>query len=170
MQLPNALLSGLAGAVALTTFNESARRIVPQAPRMDLLGEQAFAKLLSNLGETPPTGDRLYAASLAGDLISNAVYYSAVGAGDPKNAVRNGLMLGLAAGAGAVGLPGPLGLSESTTSRSTTTSLLTVGWYVVGGLVAGLTYRLLANRAARKRTTPNGGTKILPKTPDALAS
>lgn len=170
MQFPNALLSGLAGAVALNALHESAKRIVPNAPRVDLLGEQALAKLLKNFGQTPPSGDRLYLATLAGDLLSNAVYYSAVGASSPGNAVRSGALLGLAAGAGAVGLPGPLGLSEAPTSRSTTTSLLTVGWYVVGGVVAGLTYRLLAQRAARRTQQPKPGTEIVPKTPDALAS
>ena len=170
MQLPNALLSGLAGAVALNALHEGAKRIVPNAPRVDLLGEQALSKLLRNFGETPPSGDQLYLATLAGDLLSNAVYYSAVGASKPENAVRTGALLGLAAGAGAVGLPGPLGLSETPTNRTPATAALTIGWYVVGGLVAGLTYRLLAKRAARRKQQPEPGTKVVLKTPDALAS
>lgn len=170
MQFPNALLSGLAGAVALNLVHESAKRIVPNAPRVDLLGEQAFVKLLKNFGETPPSGDQLYAATLAGDLLSNAVYYSAVGASEPENAVRNGALLGLAAGAGAVGLPGPLGLSERPTALNPARAAMTVGWYVLGGVVAGLTYRMLAKRAARRRQQAERGTEIVPQTPDALAS
>lgn len=170
MQFPNSLLSGLAGAVALNLVHESARRIAPDAPRVDLLGEQALTKLLHRFGESAPTGDRLYAATLAGDLLSNAVYYSTVGASNPENAVRNGALLGLAAGAGAVGLPGPLGLRESTTNLTTTRAAMTVGWYVLGGVVAGLTYRLLARRKARRTSEKIQGTEIVPKTPDALAS
>lgn len=166
MSIPTSFLSGLAGAIALNLLHESARRIVPNAPRVDLLGEQALTKLLRNLDETPPTGDRLYAATLAGDLLSNAIYYSAVGVGRPQNAVRNGVMLGFAAGLGAVGLPGPLGLSEAPSAQNPARAAMTIGWYVVGGLAAGLTCRLLAKRAAQKKK----GTEILPKTPDALAS
>lgn len=170
MQLPHSLLSGLAGAIALNLVHESARRIVPDAPRVDLLGEQALTKLFHRFGESAPTGDRLYAATLAGDVLSNAVYYSAVGASKPENALRTGALLGLAAGAGAVGLPGPLGLRESTTSLTPARAAMTVGWYVIGGVVAGLTYRLLAKRTARKTHKPEPGTEIVPKMPDALAS
>ena len=38
-----AMASGAAGALVLTGLHESARRIVPHAPRMDVIGERALA-------------------------------------------------------------------------------------------------------------------------------
>ena len=45
-----ALGGGLAGAAAVTLLHETVRRIVPEAPRMDLLGKQALSKGLNAAG------------------------------------------------------------------------------------------------------------------------
>ncbi len=158
MSFFNALASGLAGAVALNILHESARQVVPDAPKIHLLGERALVKIAREAGVQPPSGDRLYAAALAGDVISNALYYSALVVGKPEHGVRNGGLLGLAAGLGAVLLPGPLGLGEAPSARTPATAAMSVGWYVVGGLVAGLAYRALARRrhAHPPRRLPDG--------------
>ncbi len=128
--------SGLAGAVALNVLHEAVRQVVPQAPRADLLGERSIKKGYEALDETPPTGTSLYVQAMAGDVFSNAVYYSLVGL-NPKQPLLTGAALGLLAGVGAVTLPGPLGLGDAPTTRTNATVAMTIGWYLFGGLVTG---------------------------------
>jgi hypothetical protein len=111
---------------------------------MDLLGERAIAKGLHGMGLEQPSEDRLHQAALAGDVLSNSLYYSLIGLGRPENAVRNGALLGLAAGMGGMLLPGPLGLGEAPSNRTRATQAMTVAWYLLGGVAAGLAYRYLA--------------------------
>jgi hypothetical protein len=136
-----ALAGGAAGAVALTLVHEAARRAVPDAPRMDVLGERAIAAGIRATGAEPPPEPRLHGAALVGDLAANTAYYALVGVGDPDGAVGRGLLLGLAAGLGAVLLPGPLGLGTGPSRRTPRTAVMTVAWYALGGLVAGAAYR-----------------------------
>ncbi len=140
--LINAAVAGTAGAFATNVLHEITRRVVPNAPRVDVLGMQALAKALTASTGGTPTGGDLYRSTLAGDLVSNAAYFSAVGLGG-GNAVGLGLLLGIAAGVGAVVLPPRMGLDPKPTARTGTTGALTVGLYTAGGLVAGLTYAAL---------------------------
>jgi hypothetical protein len=137
-----ALGSGLLGACALTLIHETARRVAPEtAPRMDVLGMRAIQKAVRAVDAEPPVP--LHEAALVGDIVSNSLYYSLVGAGSRGDALRNGALLGLAAGIGAVFLPGPLGLGRQPTDTPTTQAL-TVAWYLAGGLAAGAAYQALA--------------------------
>jgi hypothetical protein len=145
-----ALGGGVAGALAVTLIHESVKRIVPQAPRMDLLGMNAIAKGLNAAGWKTPGGNTLYAMALAGDLVSNALYYSIAGIGKEKNIWLRSSLLGLAAGIGAVTLPGPLGLNERHSNRTLTTQLMTVGLYVTGALVTTAIIKLLAKKKEKK--------------------
>lgn len=88
--------------------------------------------------------------ALVGDILSNAIYYSVAGAGNDKNIWLKSSMLGLAAGIGAVVLPGPLGLEERHSARSTETKLMTVGLYVAGALVATAIMKLMARKKHRQ--------------------
>jgi hypothetical protein len=144
-----AVAGGVAGACALTALHESARRTVPDAPRMDVLGMRAIERGLHGLGYEAPDEERLHQAALAGDIVSNSLYYSLIGLGRPENAVRNGALLGLLAGVGGVLLPGPMGLGEAPSNRTRATQAMTVAWYLVGGLAAGLAYRYLSNATRR---------------------
>jgi hypothetical protein len=140
-----ALASGVAGAVALNAVHETARRTIPRAPRMDVIGRRGIAKSMVALGKEPPHGQRLQGAALAGDLVSNALYYSLIGLGSDraKPTWQRGLVLGLAAGLGAVFLPPVLGLGRQPGRRGPFTHLLTVAWYTIGGLAAAATLRAL---------------------------
>mgnify|MGYP005753116201 CR=1 FL=1 len=130
-----AMASGLAGAVVLTVVHETLRRLVPDAPRMDVLGMRSIEKLMTKADEEPPQDKQeLHNWALAGDVISNSLYYSLAGVG--RNAWWRGAVLGAAAGAGAVLLPGPLGLGEEPSNRTTKTQVMTVSYYLLGGLVA----------------------------------
>ncbi len=146
MKTLSALGGGLAGACALTLIHETVRRINPDAPRMDLLGMRAIAKLTGKAGETPPDEDSLHRLALAGDVVSNSLYFSLVGFGSRKTALARGALLGLGAGVGAVTLPGPLGLGEESSARTTATKVMTVAWYLAGGLVAAGVAQLLAGK------------------------
>ena len=136
MKVLYALEGGVAGAAALTLLHESLKRAIPNAPRIDLLGMNAIANGIRAVGAKTPSDRKLYTMALGGDLISNTVFYSFAGIGKREYALLKGAGLGLLAGIGAVLLPRPLGLKESTTNRSTETKLITVGLYVAGGLLA----------------------------------
>lgn len=140
--LTRSLGSGLAGAVALNVLHETVRQFVPEAPRADILGMRSISKGFRKAGEQPPTGDTLYGLAMLGDVTSNALYYSLIGLG-PKQPLLTGVGLGALAGVGAVTLPGPLGLGEAPTNRTPATVAMTVGWYLFGGLVAGVVFRRL---------------------------
>jgi hypothetical protein len=141
---------GLAGACAVTLLNESVRKIVPQAPRMDLLGMNAISRGLNAAGIKTPTGNKLYTLAMAGDILSNSMYYALAGTGNEKNIWLKSSLLGLAAGVAAVTLPGPMGLNEKYSARSTRTRLMTVGLYVAGALVATSIMKILAKRKHRQ--------------------
>ncbi|HZT59921.1 MAG TPA: hypothetical protein VFA21_15020 [Pyrinomonadaceae bacterium] len=138
-----ALGSGLVGAFALTLIHETARRFVDDAPRMDVVGMRALAKTMRAVDVEPPVP--LHEAALVGDIVSNSLYYSLVGAGSARDAVRNGALLGLAAGLGAVILPERLGLGRQPTEDAPQTQLMTVAWYTLGGLAAGAAYAAIAD-------------------------
>jgi hypothetical protein len=107
MKATTVLAGGLAGATAVTLIHESIKAVVPQAPRMDRLGMQAISKGLRKANKRVPE-DALFTMAMAGDLLSNAIYYSAAGIGSEKNIWLRSSVLGLSAGLGAVVLPGPL--------------------------------------------------------------
>lgn len=134
MELSKALVSGLAGAVAVTVAHETLRRLVPEAPRMDVLGMRAISKIMKKAGAQPPAGSSLRAWAMAGDIVSNSIYYSITGGG--KDAWLRGSLLGASAGVGAVLLPGPMGLGSDPSNRTNSTRAMTVGLYLLGGVVA----------------------------------
>ena len=146
MKFTSVIAGGITGAVALTAIHETVRRINPKAPRMDLLGMEALAKSLLNLKAHVPDENKLFNLTMAGDLLSNSLYYSLAGIGDKRLVILRGALLGLAAGVGAVYLPKPLGLNEAPAARTTQTKLMTVALYLTGGLIAAATAELLEEK------------------------
>lgn len=136
--------SGVAGAAALTAVHQAIKETVPDAPRMDVLGMRSIEGLCEKIGIDPPKGVALYNSALVGDIISNSIYYSAVGMSRGTAAFGKGLSLGLMAGLSALKLPQMLGMdSEEPKKKSPRTMALTVGMYVVGGLAAAAVATLL---------------------------
>jgi hypothetical protein len=142
-----ALAGGLAGAVALNLIHETYRKIDKDAPHIHLIGEEALAKLLkmANL-PVPHDQNKLYAYTLAGDVFSNALYYSSIGFGKKKHVLRRGLIIGLAAGVGAVFLPHKMNLNQAHSDRTTETKVLTILWYTLGGLAAAGAMKVLGKK------------------------
>ena len=138
MSAGSILAGGLAGAATVTVLNETLRRVTPEsAPRMEILGMRAARAAFDAAEIDVPPRRALMPMTFAAEVVSNTAYYSLVGLARPENAVAVGTVLGLAAGIGAVTLPGPLGLGKEPSSRSPQTRLLTVAWYLAGGVVAG---------------------------------
>ncbi|RYY29760.1 MAG: hypothetical protein EOP41_02015 [Sphingobacteriaceae bacterium] len=137
MKITTALAGGLAGAVTLNLIHESYRQIDQDAPKIHLIGEEALLKMLKSANlPLPKNREELYKWTMAGDIISNAAYYSLIAAGKPKGLIKRGLLLGLAAGLGGVYTPAKMGLNNAPTDRTLETKVLTVLWYTLGGLAA----------------------------------
>ncbi|RYG00201.1 MAG: hypothetical protein EOO02_15395 [Chitinophagaceae bacterium] len=137
------LLGGLAGAVALNVIHEVYKKFDVDAPRVDLVGEEALRWSAGVVGVDEPNDTQIYAATLAADVISNSLYYSLAGFAGKNTVVAAGAGLGLAAGIGALTLTKPLGLNDEHVNKTSKTKFLTVAWYVAGGVVAGLVLKAL---------------------------
>jgi hypothetical protein len=142
MRIIENIIGGLAGAVALNILHQTVKQFVHDAPRVDLVGEEALSKGLEKIGIDPPTGNTLFAATLAADVVSNAAYYSVIGLGK-KHLLYHGAAHGFAAGMGALILTKPMGLSDAPVTRTVQTKILTVAWYTFGGIVAGAVIKIL---------------------------
>jgi hypothetical protein len=140
------IIGGLAGAVALNLLHETVKRLDPDAPRIDLVGEEGMNRLMKKAGEEPLEGNALFAATLAGDIVTNALYYSTIGAGNQKHLLRRGVTVGLSAGLGALALTRKMGFDDSPITRTNKTKLMTVGYYVFGGIVAATTIKALRKK------------------------
>ena len=140
MKILKAILAGFAGAAALNILHETVRRFDADAPRVDLLGEEALTRSMNSLNLEPPKGNNLYVATLAGDVISNGIYYSAIGMAGSKNIYLKGAVAGLTAGLGAIKLPDKLGLDDKPVTKTDKTKILTVAWYLIGGLVTAAVF------------------------------
>src|SRR5687768_9256341 len=99
------LASGAVGAGVLTLIHQAAQQIRSDAPRMDVVGMEVLGKSLVMAGGPLPSPRRLFNLTLAGDLLSNAVFYAAVPADTPRATFGRATVLGLSAGVGALALP-----------------------------------------------------------------
>jgi hypothetical protein len=86
----------------------------------------------------------LYLATLAGDLLSNSIYYAAVvaaiGRSDKNSVLKRAAFFGLGAGALTVALPPLVGLKQQPTRNFAKTATLTAAWYLLGSLVAATAF------------------------------
>jgi hypothetical protein len=139
-RMGDAMLSGMAGAVAVTAVHEAARRVSSDAPRMDVVAMRALARATDAADLVRPGDDALHKAALAGELVCNSAYYAFA------TTWTRGVVLGLGAGIGALLLPQSIGLGAPPRSDRLSNQLMTVAWYLVGGLAAAATATCLANR------------------------
>ena len=144
--LNGAALAGLAGAVALTTVHQVARAVTDDAPRMDVVGVRAIASGLRAAGADARDAASLYPVALAGDLACNSAYYALVAAGRRPNVWVRGTLLGIGAGVGALLLPRAMGLGDPPRSHRLANRIMTVAWYLIGGLAAAATAECLRDR------------------------
>jgi hypothetical protein len=142
------MMAGVAGAGVLTLVHQAARALTPHAPRMDVLGMRALRAAHRQLGVAPRSDREVARQALAGDLIANSAYYALIGAGGRESVWARGLTLGLTAGLGALMLPQPLGLGNPPNAGRTDTQVMTIAWYVLGGLAAAAAF---AGRGTERR-------------------
>ena len=89
----------------------------------------------------------LHTAAFAGDILCNTAYYSLA------TTWTRGILLGLAAGVGALVLPPRMGLGDPPKSDRLSNKVMTVAWYLAGGLAAAAT----ATRLTSLREQPPAG-------------
>jgi len=147
MKKGTTIIGGTAGAVALNLLHEAYRQIDADAPHIHLIGEEALVKILKTVHLPLPNNKKeLYRWTLAGDVLSNAAYFSLLGLGESKHILRRGLILGSAAGVGAVFMPQKMGLNNAPSDRTMETKILTVLWYTLGGLAAAGVMKVLRKK------------------------
>lgn len=139
------LLAGLGGAIVLTVLNESLKNLDDKMPRIDLVGEEAIQKTSAFLGSEITNKKTLYKTTLAGDILSNAAYYSLI-AGNKKNLWKRAASAGFLAGLGAATLPKDMGLDDSPVAKSLTTKALTIGYYMAGALATAGIMSLMSRK------------------------
>jgi hypothetical protein len=123
------------------------------APRLDLLGMNAAAKLVKGSTlKTPAFAQKLFPAALAGDLVSNTLYFAmAQGETRSKTLIR-GSLLGLGAGIGAATLAKPLGIDGGQPkAEPAKTNVMTIAYYILGGLVAAAIINLISEEQSLKQ-------------------
>ncbi|GAL82975.1 hypothetical protein MYP_201 [Sporocytophaga myxococcoides] len=141
MSRSKALISGLAGALALTAANQGLQKYTTKSPKVDLFGMKVLKKGLQAVGLASPGKKKLFGLSLGSDLLFNSIYYSMTASG--KTPLVSGSLLGLGAGAGTLSLPGLLGFGKEFVGSTFKQRLLSMGIYFAGGLTAAATYKLL---------------------------
>jgi hypothetical protein len=130
------MASGLVGAVALTALHEGTRRVASHPPRMDLPGRRAIKKSLDASGQETRPRAELHRWALVGDIIANTMYYASIGRGAGRGRWGRALVLGTAAGVGAMALPPLIGLGRAPNSQYTSTHWMTLGLYLTGALAS----------------------------------
>lgn len=128
------ILAGLGGAIALNLLHETIRKNFDNVPEVNKVGEEALNKVLDKVDMQITDHDQLYAATLAGDVISNGIYYATT--------ATSGFSIasGVVAGLGAVMLPEKMGLDDEPVAETTQKKVMTVGYYLFGAIVTKLIY------------------------------
>ncbi|MFD2966591.1 hypothetical protein [Sphingobacterium bambusae] len=140
------LLSAFAGSVALNVIHELARKTCVDVPQINRVAEEAIQKSFSSTGMKKPKGKELYRYALTGDIVANTAYFTGVAGKSNKSTLVKGLIMGATAGLGALTLTAPMGLDDTPINRSRKTQILTVLYYVAGGLVSAGVSNYLRNR------------------------
>ncbi|WP_294217769.1 hypothetical protein [uncultured Chryseobacterium sp.] len=128
------ILAGLGGAIALNLLHETIRKNFNNVPEVNKVGEEALNKALDKADMKITNPDQLYAATLAGDVISNGIYYATTATSSFN------IASGLLAGIGAVALPKKMGLDDDPVAETTEKKVMTVAYYLFGAVVTKLIY------------------------------
>ena len=143
MKVSAAIAGGLAGTLTVASLHEAMRRVRADAPRMDILDMDLIRKGLKRIHKEVPEDNELQLWAVGGELFADTAYYSVTGIGGKKSVWLRGALLGLFAGITAVVLPKPLGLPKDPSNKTLGTQLMTVGLYLMGGLVAAAVTQLV---------------------------
>ncbi|MEN4762715.1 hypothetical protein ABEG63_20490 [Chryseobacterium sp. C39-AII1] len=128
------ILAGLGGAVALNVLHETLRKNFENVPEVNKVGEEALNMALDKVDMKITDKDQLYAATLAGDVVSNGIYYATTATSGFN------IASGVAAGLGAVFLPQKMGLDDTPVAENNQKKIMTVAYYLFGAIVTKLIY------------------------------
>ncbi|WP_378105506.1 hypothetical protein [Chryseobacterium sp. sg2396] len=128
------IIAGLGGALALSLLHETIRKNFDNVPEINKVGEEALNKVLDKADMKITNHDQLYAATLAGDVIGNGMYYATTATSGFN--IASGLAMGL----GALALPGKVGLDENPVAETTQKKVMTVAYYLFGAIVTKFIY------------------------------
>ncbi|WP_294287312.1 hypothetical protein [uncultured Chryseobacterium sp.] len=128
------IIAGLGGAIALSLLHEVVRRNFDNVPEINKVGEEALNKALDKADMKITNHDQLYAATLAGDVIGNGMYYATTATSGFN--IASGLAMGL----GALALPEKLGLDEKPVAENTQKKVMTVAYYLFGAVITKFIY------------------------------
>jgi hypothetical protein len=154
MKVSAGLTGGLAGTLTVASIHEALKRITPDAPRMDILDMELIRKGLKSMNKEVPGEEELRRWAVGGEFFCDTAYYGLVAMGGKKGVWFRGALLGFVAGVTAVILPKPLGLPEEPSNKTLGTQLMTMGLYLMGGLVAAAITQLVDN--AQSHNDSNG--------------
>jgi len=146
MKVSSALAGGLAGTITVASLHEAMRRVIPTAPRMDLLDMDLLRKGLTKMNKPVPGDDQLQRWAVGGELFCDTAYFSMAAAGGKKRVWLTGALLGLAAGISAVVLPKSMGLPPEPSNKTMGTKIMTIGLYLLGGLAAAAVAKLVEGK------------------------
>lgn len=134
-----ALLAGLGGALVLNVIHEAIRHNFNNVPEVNKVGEEAVEKILDN-ADVKLNDKELYNVTLAGDVVSNALYYAATATN------KAGALSGMLAGFGTVELPKYLGLDDSPVKATKQKQIMTIAYYTLGGIATFMLYNKLKKK------------------------
>ncbi|PRD55971.1 hypothetical protein [Sphingobacterium gobiense] len=137
------IIPALAGSIALNIIHELARKRSNDVPQINEVAEEGIEKAWLAAGSKPPQGNNLYGIALTSDIIANTAFFRTISGETPKETLTKGLLLGAAAGIGALTLTEPLGLDDKPVNRNPKVQALTILYYVVGGLVTAGVYNAI---------------------------
>jgi hypothetical protein len=139
-----ALGYGLAGAAAAAIANETARRVNPRPSPLGQLAKLNF------LGRRRRFNSLFGKGSIAGNLLSNPLFYNLGGERSVKRNLLRSALLGIGAGLGSLALPRQKRGIWGARGAQGGSGLKTIGRLIAGGLVAAAASRML-NRTLRDR-------------------
>lgn len=133
------MIAGLGGAIALNILHEVVRKNCKNVPHVNEVGEEALEKMTAGTLVEIKDANQLYAATLAGDILSNSVYYA-------TTATTHNFASGLLAGVGAIALPQKLGLNSEPVAGTNQKKVMTVAYYLFGAIVTKLIYDKISKK------------------------
>lgn len=139
------LTSGFIGAAALNLTHETGRKLIANAPHVDLLAMRALGIYVLKPLNQEISLPRLRRITMIGDLISNSLYYAitlkASKNQEARSVWKRAWTSGLIAGSIVAFAPPFTRLGPQPSRNRPLTALLTIAWYTIGSLAAASAYR-----------------------------
>lgn len=137
------IVAGLGGAIALNVLHQFVKNNYQNVPDFNEVEEEAIDKSLEKINLQVKDHNKLYNATVAGDIVTNALYYT-------FTPFKMNSIIGALGGLGAMVLPKKLGLDNTPIAGTDKKKMITMGYYIFGALVAGGIYRALTSRERKE--------------------